>query len=222
MIAAVHAHPPLASLALLSEAECEDWVLRVLLLRRHWRRRHPQVPFFTLGLAAYIDCLPGQDDGYRDATQRDANNQLLGTHFMPLLQRLAQALSAHFDAPVRLAPHAAWPGFHIYLPHPAFALPLASVHRDLQHLDVFPACKPEADDLFSFTFPLSTPLGSGLTLWTSADAPARFLAYRSGELVVHRGLDQHQAMLRCDGELERITLQGHGIRLGRHDIVLYW
>ena len=69
-IPAVDASAALARLTtfeLLDEAGCEDWVLRVMLLRRHWRRRHPLAPFFTLGLAAYLDCTAaaGSRD-YRD------------------------------------------------------------------------------------------------------------------------------------------------------------
>jgi hypothetical protein len=77
--------------------------------------------------------------------------------------------------------------------------------------------------MFSFTLPLSTPERSGLNLWRDGAAAAEpdFHPYRSGQLVVHSGLATHQAVLRCDGYLERITLQGHGVRLGQQ-ILLYW
>lgn len=211
----------LATFDLLDEAGCEDWVLRTLLLQRHWRPRHAAAPFFTLGLAAYLDC--GAGGVYHDLALRSQNNRMLENHFGPLLQMLATLLGDYFCAPAGMTDGAAWPGFHIYLPHPAFSLPVASVHRDLQYRDVFPGQAFAEDDMFSFTLPLSTPEGSGLNIWSdgAAAAAADFHPYRSGQLVVHGGLVTHQAVLRCDGDLERITLQGHGVRLGQR-ILLYW
>jgi len=203
-------------LTVLGPADCEDWVLRVSLLRRHWRKRHPQAPFFTLGLAAYLDAgTPGAD--YHDRGKRADNNRLLRSHFAPLLQQVADALCRHLAERVEFADEeAALPGFHIYLPHPVFGQPVASVHRDLQHRAVFPDAT-DSDALFSFTLALSTPAGSGLKLWE----PAGFVPYRDGELLLHDGLSIHQAILACTNDVERITLQGHGIRRGPR-ILLYW
>ena len=50
---AVPALPTLpARLPVLDVAACEDWVLHVCLLAGRWRRRHADVPFYTLGQAA--------------------------------------------------------------------------------------------------------------------------------------------------------------------------
>ncbi|RKP47014.1 hypothetical protein [Trinickia fusca] len=213
----------LATFDLLDEAGCEDWVLRVLLMRRHWRQRHALAPFFTLGLAAYLDCVAtAKGRIYDDCALRRSSNALLDWQFAPLLQVVAAALSAHFSLPAELTDAGARPGFHIYLPHPAFAMNVAKVHRDLQYRDVFPGRTTADDDLFSFTLPLSTPSGSGLNLWTDDAAGPDFIPYRSGRLVVHSGLMRHQAVLDCDGDLERITLQGHGIRLPGQRLLLYW
>ena len=62
----------------------EDWALRVLLHEAHWRRRLPQVPFFTLGMAAYLDA----SGGYQDAAARRHSNALLEAQFLPLLERV--------------------------------------------------------------------------------------------------------------------------------------
>ncbi|WP_223879071.1 hypothetical protein [Chitinimonas arctica] len=158
---------------------------------------------------------------------------MLRRYFGDLLQRVVDALADDLRQTVRLADQeAALPGFHIYLPHPAFGLPVATVHRDLQHRDVFTDIPAETErdgqeppQLLSFTLSLSTPPGSGLAIWPSGDAAAvgasRFLPYRDGELLLHDGLRRHQAVLACTGPLERITLQGHGIRRGPHWL-LYW
>lgn len=210
------------SVQLLDEDACEDWVLRVMLLKRHWRQRHPQAPFYTLGMAAYLDGIPLDGKAaYHELNLRERSNQLLVQHFGPLLELVCLALQKQLGLPVNLAQDAALPGFHIYLPHPAFALPVAKVHQDLQYLNAFPHLRPRNEDLLTFTLPLSTPDGSGLLLWTgSADVP-EFYSYHSGQLVWHDGLTLHQAVLKCSDGLERITLQGHALR-GDNNLKLYW
>jgi hypothetical protein len=193
---------------LLDEADCQTWLGRVRQLRSHWRSRHALAPFYTLGLASYMDCDPAKNI-YHDPAQRRENNQLLDEHFGPLLQLVSATLSAHFGRPAHLTDEAARPGFHIYLPHFAFGLPVASVHRDLQYRHAFPALIPAEADLFSFTLSLSTPAGSGLNLWPDPAGAPDFFPYSNGQLVVHHGLTTHQAVLKCNGDVDRITLQGH-------------
>lgn len=215
--------PPMrpVRLPVLDPAECEDWVLLVSLQRRHWRRRHPEAPFYTLGQAAYLDARLGPG-GYYDREERRRNNTLLRGQFLPLLELVAEVLDRHLGRTVRLAEEeAALPGFHIYLPHPVFAGPVAKRHRDLQYRQAFPRDTIAAGDLLTFTLPLSTPPGSGLALWDDPDGSPVHLPYADGELVVHDGMLEHRAELACDGELERITLQGHGIRRDG-EFLLYW
>lgn len=221
------AHNPPHSFALLDELECEDWVLRVLWHKRHWRLRHPQVPFYSLGLASYLDC--NAERAYWDEAQRAANNRLLFEQFGDLLELLRSALQANWQQPVRLADAAAWPGFHIYLPHPAFAEPVARIHRDLQYRNVFPNARLQGQHLRSFTLPLSNPLGSGLQWWPEEsnedegheEQIAEFFPYQVGHLVQHGGLLAHQAILQCHAKWERITLQGHAAYLNGA-WQLYW
>lgn len=47
--------PPVHDLQLLSAAEARDVRARVHALRQRWRRRREEVPFYTLGVAGYID-----------------------------------------------------------------------------------------------------------------------------------------------------------------------
>ena len=51
-----------------------------------------------------------------------------------------------------------------------------------------------------------------MTLWDTPAGSPSHMAYADGEMVVHDGLIEHRADLACDGEIERIPLQGHGIR----------
>ncbi len=221
----------------LPQDECEDWVLTTLMLNAHWRKWRQEVPFYTLGLAAYLDCRDGLQSRYHDRTLQEANNRFLAQHFHPLFECVQQAMQQHFQEPVQLASLAAWPGFHIYQPHPVFASPVAKIHRDRQYRDVFPGEHFKAQDLYTFTLPLSNPEGSGMNWWReepgnpaadpdcgsdgNPESSPEFIAYQVGELVLHDGLQLHQAVLQCDGMQERITLQGHAVRKqGR--LWLYW
>ncbi|BAE50705.1 hypothetical protein [Paramagnetospirillum magneticum] len=201
-------------LPLLSDQACLDWSCRVLLLRRHWTRRHPVVPFFTLGRAAYLDRNKGSHDS------QDAN-RLLRRHFGDLLEAARAGLARHLGQPTELVDtQAALPGFHIYQPHPAFGLPVASLHCDLQHRDAFPQYLDPVPPLLTFTLPISLPPEAGLTVMEGEDA--RFLPYREGEMVIHDGQSPHRAVLACTGMCdERITLQGHGLFVD-HRWLLYW
>ncbi|QJP70473.1 hypothetical protein [Burkholderia glumae] len=215
-------HAPIHLDHVLDAAARAGWIGQVMRMRAHWRQRHPLVPFYTLGLAAYLDCSAGGTGLYRDAGARHASNALLAGTFRPLLDTVAAALAGCLGAPAVLAEDAALPGFHIYLPHPAFGAPVAQVHRDLQFRDVYPGLDPGPGDLVSFTLSLSTPPGSGLNQWSGDAGRPEFLAYRDGALVVHDGLVTHQAVLACRGAIARITLQGHGVRREDGAFVLYW
>ena len=115
---------------------------------------------------------------------------------------------------------AALPGFHIHLPHPTFAADVASVHRDLQFMKVFPQHTFEPDQVITFTLPLSLPPGSGLKVWEGENVSLH--RYRLGQMVVHDGLCQHQAILHPEpSATPRIMLQGHGVCLN-DELLLYW
>ena len=208
-------------LPLLKDDECEDWVLTTLFLNGHWRKRRQEVPFYTLGLTAYLDCRDGSRSLYRDQAMLDANNHFLGSHFQALFDLVQAGMQRHFEEPVHLASQAAWPGFHIYQPHPVFAFPVAKIHRDTQYRDVFPEQVFADSDVYTFTLPLSNPDGSGLNWWPEEGGNPVFVPYRNGELVVHDGLQMHQAVLNCHSKLERITLQGHAVRKDGQ-LLLYW
>lgn len=212
-----------AELAVLEPCECVAWQEQVLALRSQWTPRHPNLPFFTLGLAAYLD-FPrrgGSPATYRSAALRSHYNALLGRHFGGLLEACRAALSAHAGLPARFAPdRASLPGFHIHLPHPVFAGEVASVHRDLQFRNVFPDVRATREDVLTFTVPIALPPGSGINFWSGAEK--RFQPYHLGRMLVHDGLTTHQAVLHPDNrDTPRIMLQGHGLRHA-DALVLYW
>jgi hypothetical protein len=99
---------------------------------------------------------------------------LLRSQFADLLQTGQEALSAELGVPGGYADdRAALPGFHIHLPHPAFQHEVASVHRDLQFMEVFPELRPSPEEVFTFTLPLSLPAGSGINFWSDGRQHAR-------------------------------------------------
>ena len=211
---------------MLSAPACAHWTQTVMAAQPQWTRRHPVVPFYTLGMAAYLDCKPhiGASPAtalYLQRILRDASNNLLMAQFGPLYQHLCARVTEIYGRPAQLIPEqAALPGFHIHLPHPTFGGDVASVHRDLQYQQVFPNETLTREQVITFTLPISLPPGSGLSLWQEEEKS--FHPYKVGELVIHSGLLTHQAVLRCAGPVPpRIALQGHGV-LRDNAIALYW
>ena len=212
---------------LLDADACEAISLQVLLLKKHWIKRHHMAPFYTLEMAAYLDDNT-QDDGIKLdylAHNISSCNDLLVAYFAALYQQLECCFYQRWGLVVRFnLRHLALPGFHIYEPHPFFEKLVASTHKDLQYRNLFGhKARAHSEDVMTFTLPLSTPAGAGLNLWEddSCQDADLFVPYHSGELVVHSGLEQHQAVINCTSGDERITLQGHGIII-EQQLILYW
>jgi hypothetical protein len=226
--------------SLLDDSACAAACDAVLALRARWIRRVPQVEFFTLGTASYLDREPDY------TTRLTALNPVLRAHFAPLHAAVTAALAEIVEEPVALAVDKALPGFHVWGVPGIPTEPVASLHFDLQFEQL---AWPDGADLrrtLSFTLPLRLPRGGGgLSLWDTTkdrvDAfyreagfhgtlndltlllPERFEPYRCGELVVHSGLELHRiapvaAVVPDD---LRITLQGHGLRVGNR-WQIYW
>jgi len=221
------------SLAVLDVAECEEVRRLVHALKGAWMQRAP-LPFFTLGAATYMDANGGRRTNYGELACR--LNPVLHEHFGWLHDRVQRELSTLLGLPVLSAPRLALPGFHIFLAHPAFTQPLASVHLDLQYQehDWATLGEPDYDHPLSFTLAVTLPeAGSGLLTWPQGIADARrlpradfatllarepptFVPYTLGTMVVHDGHLVHQIapLSRVAPGDERITLQGHALRCG--------
>lgn len=205
---------------------CGRWASQVLSLRDHWTPRHPHYPFHTLGLAAYLDAVNRDRSSrapslYRSKSLRRHYNALLRAHFADLLDTGRQALATMLRMPACFdEERAALPGFHIHLPHAAFAQEVASIHRDLQFREVFPELQPTSAEVFTFTLPVSLPAGAGIHFWV--DGQRHFRSYELGRMLVHDGLVTHQAVLHPQmQDTPRIMWQGHGIVAGGQ-LILYW
>ena len=223
----------MVELALLDAGECESVLATIDALRERWITRHPALPFFTLGAASYIDAAISRD-GYKQLAQRD--NPILASRFDGLLERLRTSLEGLLGGSVAWQPHAALPGFHIYLAHKVFEQPIASVHCDSQYelIDWSGCGEPDFSEVASFTLALSLPRrGGGLNVFdlrreqlAGLDGAAfaervrsstmTYHPYRAGSMVVHSGNVLHQAAPGRDIQPDerRITLQGHCLRAG--------
>lgn len=224
----------------LDPTACAGVVDELLALRPHWRPGAGPFPFFLLGAAGYFD---GVKAPVRYFELAATYNPLLRERFGWLLERVRQAVERRVGREAQWFPGAALPGFHIYLAHTVFALPVASIHYDLQYqvLDLTGLADVDLSQPLSFTLPISLPkAGSGLNTWEeeydpSCDggqddvgnsaarvAPVRH-PYHLGELVMHSGHTLHQAAPApfASSDERRITLQGHGIRAGGR-MHLYW
>jgi hypothetical protein len=224
---------PMAQVELLDAPECAHALQAVDALRERWTRRNAAFPFFTLGAASYIDAALSRH-GYRERARSD--NPLLAAHFGWLLERVRAKLAALLGAPVEWQPHAALPGFHIYLAHKIFEQPIASVHCDSQYelIDWSGCGAPDFGEVASFTLALALPRkGGGLNVFDLHRAQAQGLdnatfarrvresamtyhPYRVGAMVLHSGHQMHQAAPGRDilPDERRITLQGHCLRAG--------
>lgn len=233
---------------LFDAADCTALFDRLLEVDAFWIPRHPSLPFHTLGATNYYDITANPARPYaRLAAQY---NPLLRSVFADVYATLPAVLGDRLGAPVRFHEGAALPGFHIFGGDPAFAAdPRHDVthaewfrRRDGGgypgnpiHVDTAHRALGLAGPTLSLTLPIQLPAdGAGLRIWPlreeegrglrdlTARAPARDLAYRPGEMLVHCGDWYHQARgLPVHAGEYRITLQGHGVRLddGWH---LFW
>ena len=228
-------------LPLLSAVECERALERVRANRAHWTARIPGLPFFTLGAASYLDAEPSRDAYYEKA---QAMNPLLDREFGWLYERILEAIARHLGTGARLEPRAARPGFHVFLPHAAFARPLGKVHFDLQymHIDWPDGEDMDVDHPVSYTIAIRLPrAGSGLCTWNVTKArydamtpkerdrigdeyPFEYIPYKTGKMLVHSGMVLHR-IAPARGPMResdmRVTLQGHALR-GCDGYRLYW
>ncbi len=230
----------IARLDLLSSEECSAVRSTVFELRGSWLRRDAEFPFFTLGAASYIDAQADREDYQAKAR---AFNPLLSRHFGGLYQKLATRLASHLGAPVAYAPVLALPGYHVYLAHPIFEKPIASIHCDTQYrlVDWSWAERVDLAHPMSFTLAVALPhCGGGMHTWDLhfdqlldldpqlrgrriRDSEPRYSAYQLGQIVLHSGHVLHQAApaRKVLGGDERITLQGHALQCDG-TWILYW
>lgn len=229
---------------LVTQAERAKLINKINDLSAHWSEwdakfEGESMNFYTLGAASYLE-------GYDQAKYIEHANEInpvLNREFGWLYERLITSLEKSLGGSCRFKKDAGLPGFHIFNCHKLLNAPLASVHFDLQHeLQTWP--EGESVDLsttLSFTLSLSLPkVGAGLNIWpiVQKDYPGldlsepreiaktvekKYVPYKEGYMVLHTGHLLHQIAPSSGaiGGDNRITLQGHGIKVG-DTYQLYW
>jgi hypothetical protein len=226
---------------LLTVAECLAVRSVVGNLRDFWTQRHPLLPFYTLGIASYLDASQNNREDYYNKSRE--YNLLLQKHFGWLYDRLANALSKQLDGSVSYAENLALPGFHIFQAHQEFEQPIAAIHTDVNH-QLFTWQSNEEIDFdrsLSFTLAIALPeFGGGLNLWDLShqeiierpptevkglieSRTKSFHPYKLGRMVLHSGNIVHQIApgKNLQAKDERITLQGHSLYC-QGSWQLYW
>jgi hypothetical protein len=228
---------PLSQHDMLTGAECVGIAARVRKLERHWTRRSAG-GFYSLGAASYLDATQGTE-AYLAAAQ--VTNPVLLESFGDVYDRVLAFFRTLLDEAVSLDLRRAVPGFHVFVlrgEDRGEDSPAPRAHFDLQWQHAFPGTHPTGT--LSFTLAIEAPSGgSGMAVWPLRYAdpacldsdiraqalrqPPLVVRYEPGRLVLHDGLVLHAigavGARRAAGY--RITLQGHGVRLGR-EWHLYW
>lgn len=226
----------ITSIEILTAEQCAHVRSVVHELREFWiPRGQPPHPFFTLGVASYIDASEPSDINNRYYSRAHQYNSILKEHFDWLYTIVRAVLEEYLGSPTSYKEDFALPGFHIWLSSAIITKPTASIHFDLQYLKLHwqASDKPDFTRQVSFTLPIRLPMrGGGLNVWdlsyeefinaynrglvTSIPEMQRFKTmtfypYTPGTLVLHSGHLLHQIAPTAEVQDtdERITLQGH-------------
>lgn len=234
----ISSHRSIGEIDVLSINECTELAELVLKSRDEWTSRSPKGMFFTLGINAYMDLAQSADAQASYFGPARRANKMLRHRFAGLYDKLAQVLRLELGFPTRYAEDLAMPGFHIWISDGIPRQATASVHFDLQYQRLVTRSRyAKASGTVSFTLPIMLPAyGSSLRLWPDcnySDNASTFtvlsqvdpeiINYHVGSAIVHSGLVLHQigATPVVQPDDFRITLQGHGLVIGK-ELMLYW
>lgn len=150
---------------ILNQKECDYYISKLYKLKNHWISRYKNLPFYTLGMAAYLD----KDGNYDNIAERHKYNKILQENFNDLYLKIIPLLSFILQSPVELYNNASVPGFHIYLQHEglktARTIHHSTPHMDTQFRHVFREPGFKLKDFISFTLPIACSNESGLNIW---------------------------------------------------------
>ncbi len=217
---------------LLTPEECTQVRDKIHSLRDAWIERRPDVPFYTLGAASYLDAAKNGFAAYKE--QLDRSNPILHEHFGWLHEKVASCMEEVLGEPMGFDHRIGLPGFHIFLAHERFTRPMASLHYDLQFesIDWTGIGTPDHRRHLSMTLTIRLPKdGGGLRVWDINNLEMQDLTleerkkkvegkrkpdyhpYAEGKMALHSGHQLHQiapTKRMVDGD-ERITLQAHAL-----------
>ncbi len=159
------------------------------------------------------------------------NNIELWNVFKPLYQDVLSVLSKFFNEKIYFSSFLSVPGFHVIRNNMELPVYYGGIpHTDIPHINTKYLNDAGVDaEQYSFTLLLSENRQNiGLSYWdrniSEADAkdvePTNFINYRIGNIAIFCSDLVHQ-ITKFDGVGERITMQGHLIRL-KGKLIAYW
>lgn len=203
-----------------------------------WQRRNAAMS--TLGTASYLD---GADKSQYEKLS-SKSNPLMAEKYGDLLEDVLNYFKDRCpSSEVKYREGAAFPGFHIFDCNSLFAMPVASVHKDMQWQRLRYKKSEDIDSKYTMSFTLAIELppgGGGLYTFDSAElgllnfviphslnhsfAKKTKIEYRVGWMVVHNGQTFHMiAPCKQSPNSVRMTLQGHGVYDKKQNTWwLYW
>lgn len=226
----------LSSLAidfLYTKQESAQVVEKLKLHKDKWQRRN--VAMSTMGTASYLDGL----NDYEKLSKK--SNVFMSELFSDVHNKLLVYFQEKCPtAQIKYRQNAALPGFHIFDCNNIFAMPVASVHKDMQwnRLNYKNNENIDTKNTLSFTLALELPKGGG-GLYTFEDdissliipkpilnslSKKHYIKYKVGYIVLHNGQTNHMiAPCQQSKDQYRITLQGHGVyEKNSKTWYLYW
>jgi len=185
----------------------------VQLLRDHWDKRAPNMEFYTLGKAVYLD---GNTPAYFEGAKE--KNLVLSQHLGFMYKELREMFSVILGEPVFFDHNIALPGFHVFPSDPQFLSMSGSWHVDLPHNTLGLGDQ----DTQAFTIAIKLPTGGG-GMDMKIGGKDEYVEYQEGKMYLHPGTNVHR--ISCYKEYVpdeyRITLQGHLVR-DNGKLITFW
>lgn len=175
-----------------------------------WKKKN--ILMSILGTASYLEGAKGYGFYKKEYLK---TNKILKRNYSKLYDKILDYFKKRVGDESNVKFRFALPGFHIFKCNSLFSLPVASVHKDLQYLniDFEEPVDIDLDKTGSFTLCLELPkTGSGLYVFEDEKVK---VDYRPGYIVCHNGKTNHMiapSPVSDSKQLEyRITLQFHSL-----------
>lgn len=231
----------------LSAEECNDIRNRIFSLKDYWIDRSraispfEDVPFYSLGVASYIDCIrPSESHLYFENAKK--TNKILRDNFQGLFTKMENVIRKEFSCDVAYIDDFALPGFQMYLADWFFEDFTGPKHCDFHHhlLDWEKyGISYDYQENMTFTASIKLPKsGAGVYMWDKTyeydknadltyeehrslmyavdlpDEEREYFRYEPGKIFFHSGNRYHQVaeIYEMENDDERITFQGHAVK----------
>lgn len=193
---------------ILTKSEAKFFSKQVKKDRNLWKKKN--ILMSILGTASYIEGTKGYSFYHKEYLK---TNKILLKNYSKLYDIIIDYLKKRVGNKSNVKFRFALPGFHIFKCNSLFSLPVASIHTDLQYLNVNfdEPVDIDLDKTGSFTLCLELPkTGGGLYVFENEKVKVN---YRPGYIVCHNGKTKHMIAPSPVSKEDalRITCQFHGL-----------